>query len=204
MAKIQSVDYEAIPAQAREMRDYGKQLNSEMTKAYSSVTDMHNSWYGIRYNELVGDFNNLIPRINQMLELVVTRVPSTLETVANNYSQADKGANVTAISDEAPNKISNLPIINDVGMKFISANVHNSQQEISTNFNNAKDLMNKIEGVYGRIKWQSEAAEAFRSTFTKLKGEIIAEFENINNQFTRLMEQTQQDIEKAEKANTVN
>lgn len=204
MAQIQNVNYEAIPAQAGEMRGYGKQLNDEMTKAYASITQMHDSWYGDRYNELVKSFNNIIPNVNAMLELVVTNIPYTLETVANNYSQADRGMNVISASNEAPKKITDLPIINDVGMKFLSSNVHSTKESVSTNFTNAKDLMDKIEEVYRKVEWQSEAADAFRARFTKLKNDITTSFEDINTQFTKLMAQTQEDIERAEKANTVN
>jgi len=204
MARIQNVDYEAMPGQAREMRGYGKQLNNEMTKAYSSVAEMHNSWYGKRYNELVKIFNNLVPQLNEMLTLVVTEIPYALETIANNYSQADRGTNVTNANNEGPNKLTNLTISNDVGMKFLTSNVSTAQKSISANFNNAKELMNKIQVAYGKIQWQSEASEAFKNKFTKLKNDIVASFENINTQFTKLMKETEQDIESAEKANKVN
>ena len=204
MAKIMNVDYEAMPNQAKQMRSEGKQLNSEMTKAYKSVGEMHNSWYGKRYNELVKSFNEMIPQINDMLTLVVQEIPYALETIANNYSQADKGANATSASNEAPNKITNLSISNDVGMKFLTSNVSSVQKQISSNFKNAKEQMNKIESAYGKIKWSSEAADAFKAKFTKLKASIVSSFENIETQFTKLITQTQQDIENAEKANTVN
>lgn len=204
MAVIKNVDYEAIPAQAREMRGYGKDLNVEMTKAYAKVAEMHESWYGDRYNELVKAFNNMIPSLNNMLTLVVKEFPFALETIANNYSQVDRGQNATVASNEEPNKLEQIAIIEDVGMKFISANVADARQKVSSNFINARDLMDKIESVYAKIQWQSEAADAFKSQFTKLKNEIVTSFEETNNQFTKLMEQTQQDVENAEKANTVN
>ena len=203
MAKIMSVDYEAMPKQAKQMRAYGKQLNTEMTNAYKSVTDMHNSWYGKRYNELAKEFNKLTAEINDMLNLVVAEIPYALETIANNYSQADRGQNATTAVRETPRKISNITISNDVGMKFVTSNVASIQKSVSTNFKNAKEQMNKIETEYAKIKWQSEASETFKSKFTKLKTSIVTAFENINSSFTKLMEQTQQDIEKAEKANTV-
>lgn len=204
MARIQSVDYEAMPGQAKEMRGYARQLNAEMSKAYTSLANMHNDWYGKRYNELVKQFNNLTAKINEMLTLVVTQVPYALETVANNYSQADRGQNVTTASNEEPKKIANITISNDVGMKFITSNVANTQNSISANFKNAKDQMNKIESVYLKIQWQSEAGEAFKTKFMKLKKDIVASFDDIDTQFTSLMKQTQQDIETIEKANTVN
>ena len=62
MAQIMNVDYEAMPNQAKQMRQYAIELNNEFKTAYSYIGDMHNSWYGVRYNELVRDFNNLAPR----------------------------------------------------------------------------------------------------------------------------------------------
>lgn len=203
MAKIQNVDYEAMPKQAKQMRSYGQQLNTQMTNAYKSIENMHNSWYGKRYNELVKQFNNLTTQINEMLTLVVTDIPYALETVANNYSQADRGTNATAAQKISPKKITNLTIHNDVGMKFVTSNVESVQKSVSTNFKNAKDQMNKIQAEYTKIKWQSEASEAFKSKFNKLKQNIISSFENIESQFTKLMTQTKNDIEKTEKANTV-
>lgn len=203
MAKIQNVDYEAMPKQAKQMRTYGQQLNTQMTNAYKSIENMHNSWYGKRYNELVKQFNNLTTQINEMLTLVVTDIPYALETVANNYSQADRGINATAAQKISPKKITNLTIKNDVGMKFMTSNVESVQKSVSANFKNAKDQMNKIQAEYTKIKWQSEASDAFKSKFDKLKQNIYSSFENIEKQFTKLMVQTQEDIQKAETANTV-
>ncbi len=204
MAKIQEVDYKAIPAKAKNMRAEGKALNKEMTNAYKSVADMHNSWYGKRYNDLVQGFNKMIPDINEMLKLVVQDIPYALETVANNYSQADTGSKATSASNEAASKITNLSTHNDVGMKFLTSNVEQLRSQVSKNFKNAKGQMDKIETAFKQIKWESEAASIFKQKFTSLKTKIASSFENIESQFTKLMQQAQQDIEKAEKANTLN
>lgn len=203
MARIMNVDYEAIPGQAQQMRSLGQELNSELTTAYQSIADMHNAWYGKRYNELVKSFNNIVPQINELLQLVVGEIPFALETVANNYSQADKGANVTGANNTAPAKISNLTVSNDVGMKFLTSEVSATQSKVSSNFKNAKEKMNSIESAYSQIQWESEAAESFKARFQKLKGEIVSAFEEIESQFTQLMNQAQEDIQSAETANTV-
>lgn len=203
MAKIMNVDYEAIPALAKQIRAHGQELNSEITTAYTSIGNMHNSWYGKRYNALVKSFNNITSQINELLTLVVGEIPFALETVANNYSQADKGANVTSANKTAPKKISNLTLHNDVGMKFLTSEVSSVQKSVSNNFKKAKTKMNTIESTYSKIKWQSEASQAFKSKFTKLKNNIIKAFDEINSDFTKLMNQTLQDIQKAEKSNTV-
>lgn len=204
MAKIQNVDYVAIPNQAKQMRQYGKELNTEITTAYKSVADMHTSWYGRRYNDLVKEFNKLTSSINEMLTLVVTEIPFTLETVANNYAQADRGSNVTSAAKETPKKIADINISNDVGMKFLTEQVSSVQSSVSKNFQNAKTKMDTIETEYRKIKWQSEASEAFKTKFTNLKKQIVTAFEDINSSFTKLMNQTKDDIQRAETSNTVN
>ena len=203
MAKIDHVDYEAMPRQAKAMREYALELNNELRTAYSHVGEMHNSWSGVRYNELVKDFNELIPQVNDLLKLVVTEIPFAVETIANNYAQADKGQNVTSAEETSANNIENLPITNDVGMRFMTAEVANTQRSVSEKFDASKELMNKIETEYNRVEWQSEASESFKARFNKLKNDILMAFDNINNEFSKLMTQTQQDIENTEKANTV-
>lgn len=204
MAMIESVDYKRMPLQANEMRGEARLLNREINEAYESIKNMHQVWYGIRYNELTESFNDMIPAINELLTLVVTQIPYTLETIANNYSQADSGQKVVSPIEESPSRIEMLLKTNDVGMKFLTAEVNEVKQNVAIKFENAKESMSKIESIYAKIVWESEAAEAFRAKFTTLKNEIIASFENINTQFKKLMEQAEQDIENAEKANTVN
>lgn len=203
MARIDRVDYVAMPGQAKKMREYALELNSELKAAYSNVAEMHNAWYGIRYNELVKDFNGLVEQINELLDLVVTKVPFTIETIANNYSKADKDQNVVSAEETAVNKIEDLEITNDVGMRFMTEDVENTQRTISEKFEQSKELMNKIQAEYDRVDWESEASEAFKAKIKELKDSITMAFDNINDQFIKLMTKTQQDIENTEKANTV-
>ena len=88
-------------------------------------------------------------------------------------------------------------------MKFITEDVANVQRSVSDNFRNAKEQMNSIDAQYRKIAWESEASEAFKEAFNKLRTSIITSFDNINSSFTRLMNQTMQDIQSTENANTV-
>ena len=203
MANIVNVNYEAIPAIARQVRTHAQELNTEMVNEYNSIADMHNCWYGKRYNALAKEFNNIIPEINDLLELVVGDIPYLLETVANNYAQADKGSNVTSAMKIDPKKVTTLAMPGDVGMKFITEEVKTIKTRVSTNFQNAKEKMNSIEATYNKIEWKSEAADAFKTKFTKLKANIVAAFENLDTQFTKLMAQTMEDVQASESANTV-
>ena len=203
MAKIESVDYKSIPRDAKAMRTKGQELNKEIADAYKSVKELHTDWYGKRYNDLVKEFNKLIPQLNDMLTLVVKEIPSTLETIANNYSQADEGAKVTTVDTTGPSKIETLIAPNDVGMKFITERVETAKNKISTNFTNAKSKMGEIETQFGKVKWQSEAASAFKTKLSSLKNDITQAFDEINRAFGKLMNQTMTDIQSAETSNTV-
>ena len=203
MANIIKVDYEAIPRQTMSMRTHGKELNAELTNAYKSIEEMHRSWFGQRYNSLVVEFNKIIPSINELLSLVVDEIPFTLDTVANNYALADRGDGVTKAAKELPQKIADINMPSDIGMGFITSEVEAVQQSVSRNFQNARDKMNLIETEYGKITWQSEAADAFKARFQKLKTEISNSFDNLNTQFTNLMNATKEDMQKTENANTL-
>ena len=206
MARIMNVDYEAIPGQAQQMRSLGQELNSELTTAYQSIADMHNAWYGKRYNELVKSFNNIIPQINEMLQLVVGDIPFSLESIANNYSQTEDGYNITSAQQTAPSKVSELGPYSEGAedkMRYISADVETTKNQIVSDFDNAKSKMEAIKSVYDQTPWDGDASEAYSSTLTRLKNEIITSFENITTQFTNLMNQAEADVNAAETGNTV-
>ncbi len=202
MANVIESDYQGIQRTAENIRSMGEGLNAELSKAYHSVAEMHNSWYGKRYNTLVQDFNNLIPQINQMLNLVVVEIPNTLDKIAQNYSKMDTEP-LAAKTRNTLKKISNLSISNDIGMRFLTGEVSEIQTKVSNNFKNSISKMNEIESQCMSMKWTSEAADAFINTFKRMKNQISSEFENINAQFSKLMKQALEDMENTEKANTV-
>lgn len=204
MARIETVNYELMPKMANEMRGEAIVLNNELNLAYQNINNMREVWYGIRFNELVDSFNNMIPAINEMLTLVVTEIPYSLETIANNYAQADSGRNVVTPNNEGPKTINNLLKSDAVGMRFLTSEVSDVKQKVSINFTNARESMDKIETIYSKVVWESEASQAFKAKFKALKDQISTSFENINTQFKKLMEQAEQDMERTEKANTVN
>ena len=203
MAKILNVDYEQMPVKAGKMRETGVALNTELTSAYTSIANMHSSWYGRRYNDLVATFNEFAPVVNNMLTLVVKTVPFALENVANNYSQADRGENVRAAVETEPNRIQELATHSDVGMRFLTSEVANVQASVQKNFQTALEKLEAIQGIFNEIQWESEAATAFKAEFSSLKNQISSGIAKINSEFKSLMDQAQTDIQNAESANTV-
>ena len=203
MAKVEYVDYKDLATKAKDIRSHAETLNKELLTAYKSVIDMHRNWYGVRYNELAKDFNELAPAIDEILKITVTEIPFALETVANNFSQADTGSNTTSAQQTQPTKMENIPTPSDVGMRFLTNEVTATKESVRNNFRNAVTELDTIESTYNKISWKSESADAFRAKFTKLKAQITNEIETINSQFDKLMKQTLDDIQTTENKNTV-
>lgn len=203
MSRIRKVNYGEMAIQAKRIREDGKQLNDQIVKAYTYLSDMHEFWYGKRYNKLVMAFNNMVPQLNEMLSLVVYKLPYSLELISNNYSMVDRKQKETVEIDEEPNRIKEIQITNDPGLRFLSDQVISIQQKISKCFEIAQDQMNEIEIEYKRILWESESADIFEKKFSEIKEKITAFFANVNTEFKNLMQQTEEDLEKAEKINNV-
>ncbi len=199
---ISTVDYKQIPSKARQMQSEGQALNSELTSAYNSIGQMSKSWYGKRYNELVKSFNNIINSLNDMLKLVITDIPDTLNTVAKNYASAD-GDSVSSISSASPKRITNIANSTATGMRFIESEVNTTKLNVEKNFANAKQKMENIKTIYNGITWQGDAATAFKSKFNQLKSQIDQSLDDLKRQFSQLMQQTISDMQATEKANTV-
>lgn len=204
MSKVEYVDYQDLAVKAKDIRNHAKELNELFTKIYQEIMTMHQAWYGKRYNELAKNFNELAPSINEMLKLTYGEIPFALETIANNFSQADTGSNTTSAQQTEERKMPNVPTPNDVGMRFMESQVRESKNKVTTGFKNANEKMSAIESTYNRISWKSESAEAFRAKFTTLKNQITKEIDELNSQFDKLMEQAMEDLRITEQKNTVN
>lgn len=203
MPNLAKVDYNQIPGIAGQIRGKGQEINGKMKAVYQSLTEMHTAWYGKRYNELAVEFNNLIPSLNELLQVTVGDLPFTLETIASNYSTADTGAPNCSPANTAPAKIPEIPTPNDVGMRFVTGDVETVQGQVTTSFSESVELMNEVESLSNSMDWESEAATAYKTKFTTLKNQIVNSFENLKQQFTVKMNQTKEDMQATENANTV-
>ncbi|MBR3163208.1 MAG: WXG100 family type VII secretion target [Clostridia bacterium] len=204
MSRVEYVDYQDLAVKAKDIRNHAKELNELFTKIYQEIITMHQAWYGKRYNELAKDFNELAPSINEMLKLTYGEIPFALETIANNFSQADTRSNTTSAQQTEERKMPNIPTPSDVGMRFMETQVRESKNKVTTGFKNANEKMSAIEGTYNKISWKSESAEAFRAKFIMLKNQITKEIDELNSQFDKLMEQAMEDLRITEQKNTVN
>ena len=204
MAKIMNVDYEAMPNQAKQMRAQGKELNNELVGAYKKISDMHNCWYGKRYNELVTYFNELVPQLNQFLNVIVGEVPYMFEKIANTSSDVDIQQNVAVPQKESIQKLEALPLIDDVGMRYISKEVDEISNEIMQLLQAAEDSMESVKRTVDNVELECEGSAEFKNEFTTLNNAFEYVINNIKTQFTKLMQADRELMEKAEKENSAN
>ena len=201
-AKITVVDYKGLPKKAEDIRQLGIGLNKFMIDTYTNMKEMHEEWYGIRYDALLTEMNSMVTNINSMLDLVVDQLPIALETVAKNYARADQGSENSIGSNQAKHVVAISPF-KDEEMRFLRQEVETRHSVISKLFKDSISQMNIIDSKYKEITWQSEAATAFRTKFLKLKANIETSFTNIDTLFGKLMTAAEQDMQSAEDSNTV-
>lgn len=204
MANIGNVDYMSIPAKTDQMRGVGRELNEKMQSMYDKIKELHEFWYGERYNRLVEGFNKIRPSVNNIVELIFTQLPASLDTIANNYSKLDRSMNIRTVSDEKPRIIEELPKMDDTGkFRFISNSVAEVKQEVEAKISKGIELIDEFENIYRTIDWESDAATAYQSLFAKLKEEVVTSLNNLKKDFTELMLQAEQDAKLTEDTNTV-
>ena len=198
MASVQNVDYEEIPSKARTMRQLGKDINGKLTKIYNSIDEMHDYWYGIRFNELEMSFNDLVSDMNELLQLTVGDIPFVLETIANNYARLDRGMALTSAVNISPIRIPLLDIKNDVGMRFISSEVINIHESIKHDFEIVVSDLNEYQSIFSQIDWNSEVANIYKSKFDRIKASFNNQIDDFNAKIDAIIIQTEEDVENAE------
>lgn len=206
MTNIENVNYQTLANNAKVIREDAVLFNAKATSVYNKIKEMHSVWYGTQFEELVKKFQNIIPQLNNILDLVVGDIPYSLEMVANNYSQSDKGINITSAEKTMPIKIEDFPQYTEGQnnlMRCISGEVENYQTQITTNLDEIMAKMDDIQRTFASTPWESDASEKYSATLTNLKNEIVESFDNIKSQFTNLMNQTLSAIQAAETGNTL-
>lgn len=197
------INYNEIPIESRSAREYAKEINSNLIEVYKEVAEMHTCWYGKRYNELVLKFNSLVPQLNQFLDLIVGEVPCMYEKIANNFSDVDIKQNVTTVQKEAVTKLQENLIIKDVGMRYIEEEVTLAEKSIVSILHDTIETMEIINRTVSQMEIECDGAEEFNSQFDKLTNAFIQVLNNIEAQFTSLMQQDRKLMREAEEDNTV-
>lgn len=195
------IDYENIPAQSKNIRGLAREINNKLLNVYGKIAEMHVCWYGKRYNELVTNFNELVPQFNQFLNVIVGEVPYMFEKIANSISDVDVKYNVAVPQRESVQKIQLLPVIDDVGMRYISAEVDEINTNVVKLLQDAEDTMEGIKRIVEQINIDCDGSAEFKNQFSRLSDAFQYTINNVEKQFSELMKQDKELIETAEKKN---
>lgn len=199
--RVQSVDYSQIATASATVAKEASDINIAAKKVFDLVQDLHISWTGRRYNNLVEQFNKIVTDMNSLLNLVVTDLPYFLSSAANIYSQAVEGRNITTVIVNKPNNISKLPVYNDKNIKFLEEAAKDKNVAISNQFNEIKSSMATIQSVLNSINWESQTSREFKDTFTKLKTKIDTYLTEIKTAYAKLMNSAITDMQAIENIN---
>ena len=197
------IDYENLPRQSSNIRNSAVQINKKLVEVYKKIESMHANWYGMRYNDLVRGLNSIIPQLNQFLSVIETDVPYVIEAISNNFSEVDIKQRVTVEQKIDIQSIQPIPIINDIGLRYLDVEVENVRKEVVADLNEIRGIMEDIGGTVGQLVMECDGSEEFKSQFSKLKESFNQSLSNIENTVVEYMNKTKIQIEKAEKANTV-
>ena len=195
------IDYENIPAQSKNIRGLAREINNKLLNVYGKIAEMHVCWYGKRYNELVTNFNELVPQFNQFVDVIVGEVPYMFEKFANSISDVDVKYNVAVPQRESVQKIQLLPVIDDVGMRYISAEVDEINTNVVKLLQDAEDTMEGIKRIVEQINIDCDGSAEFKNQFSRLSDAFQYTINNVEKQFSELMKQDKELIETAEKKN---
>ena len=195
------IDYENSPAQSKNIRGLAREINNKLLNVYGKIAEMHVCWYGKRYNELVTNFNELVPQFNQVVDVIVGEVPYMFEKIANSISDVDVKYNVAVPQRESVQKIQLLPVIDDVGMRYISAEVDEINTNVVKLLQDAEDTMEGIKRIVEQINIDCDGSAEFKNQFSRLSDAFQYTINNVEKQFSELMKQDKELIETAEKKN---
>ena len=198
---IEEVNYMKMPGQIEQMRDYAIALNKNFTNVYESINGLKSTWYGERYNDLARIFNDIVDDITNLLTLVVGSIPTSLDQVANNYSQADRGTNVTTVSVTSVTPIESIQPTASQPMKYKAQVAQQEQGSVETELNSAISNMDSYESVFNSITWVSDAATQYKSQFINAKNNVTQSINNVKSQFTKLMQQAERDMTASDNSN---
>jgi uncharacterized protein YukE len=196
------VDYRSFPSAVSSIRSHASDLNSDFKSVFSKIENMHSEWQGDRYASLCTKFNGIVPEVNDILELVVTEIPFTLESIANNYEAADTETTAAVAKSESPDKVNELTIPNKEPLYVEATSIENVRSSVSDCLDEAQNRITSIEGIVDGLLWEGKAADNCKSKLKTLKNSLIKSFEELKVDFESLMKTAVEEFNKAEEANS--
>ena len=174
------VSYEEIVYISNKMANYAEILNLEMALCYSNFIEMNKIWSCKEYYELIRKFNDIILKLNSLLELFNREIFINLENIANSYSVDGKKYSI----DKELKIISCLPVSEKSEEIFSKDELVVMKEKVLNNFYNIEKMLEKIEKDYNKIEKYSGKTDTIKNEFMALKNDIITDIENIRDEIS--------------------
>ncbi|MBQ3475005.1 MAG: hypothetical protein IJH20_02415 [Bacilli bacterium] len=180
-----------------QIRTLARQINKDVCTAYKQANLAKADWQGDQYDEMVKIFQTYKSKIDSMLELVVTNIPTSLETISNigiaTY-QSKYGSQVSpdTAAVETPTALETLTE-SGRGGSWLSGDyadlsiVRPYITEVNTSIESAKKALKDINGkVQGLTSWTGPDATKYKEQLSTLAGDLDKNFTTMNENFETL------------------
>lgn len=195
-------NYTEIPGIASQMASEGADISRLISDAYRQVDELKSTWKGLRYNSVIAEFNNIIPNINELEDLIITEIPTELGIVAKNYAAVD-GGSAPAVSEGSKTATQEISNAETEVLTFDVGVAQSVLEVVKSNFQTVQDKLDTYKTQFDSLDWDSPAAENFASRFTSLTNSIRESMSNVCSSFEKSMTQAAEDMQKADSANNV-
>lgn len=176
-------EYEKILKISSQIKTQLQKLNDESLEVYKSIMYLYSFLYQINNKDLITDFNNVILKMNRLLQLVSNDMQGVLQKMSNNYLKSNESSIIT-------NKEQKIDFnwFEENGMKkeFSKNEINKMKDETLTNFRDMEKIINEIENTYDNIQNPTEESNQIKNEFIKLKKELLSDFKNVEKRILDL------------------
>ena len=196
-----SVSPSSLVTTAKKIRKNGQEVNQLFIEIFQLVDNMHQDWQGESYQKVRRDFNTLVVSINKIDKFIVEEIPTTLEKVANRFSNADEKGDITKVGTDTAINVTMLLASKDSGLRFIPNKVDDTKNLLVEKFEQAKEEITKIIKLMMEIGWSDNSQVVFTKVFEIVTLNTTNSFNEVIQKLNRHIKEQITAMEKLESAN---
>lgn len=196
-----SVSPSSLVTTAKKIRKNGQEVNQLFIEIFQLVDNMHQDWQGESYQKVRRDFNTLVVSINKIDKFIVEEIPTTLEKVANRFSNADEKGDITKVGTDTAINVTMLLASKDSGLRFIPNKVDDTKNLLVEKFEQAKEEITKIIKLMMDIGWSDNSQVVFTKVFEIVTLNTTNSFNEVIQKLNRHIKEQITAMEKLESAN---
>lgn len=195
--------YDDMSSKSADIKKWGEKLYNDLKECYKTVSDLHNTWKGKRYQDLVVEFNKMTENLNNILD-VTGDFATNIDQIGKNYKGADHSHDAAKAAKVDLGKLNNLDTANE--FDFIDFNEDDATacyNKVGKYFENSGTYMDNIMSVINGLSWTGTAQEADVAKFKELTDKIKTQMSKLIDNFKAQINAAKNDIVTAENTNII-